>query len=93
LASVFAALGSGKTIAVSFPNDIRRCGGRNGDWRPLRLRALLRRVRLSGQIKRADDQTDVTIGLRKIAQHAAGQRIKLFREQTHIIAAREQTVE
>ena len=76
-------------VAVSFRSDIRPCGGR----RPLRFGALLRRARLLGQIKRADDQTDVTIGLRKIAQHAAGQRIKLFGKQTHIIAAREQTVE
>ena len=65
-------------VAVSFRSDIQPRGGRNGDRRPLRLGALLRRARLPGQIKRADDQTDVTIGLRKIAQHAAGQRIKLF---------------
>ena len=58
-----------------------------------RFCALLRRARLPTQIKRTVDQTDVTIGLRKIAQHAAGQRIKLFGKQTHIIAAREQTVE
>jgi hypothetical protein len=35
----------------------------------------------------------VTVGLRKIAQHPAGQRIKLFGEQTDIIAAGEQTIE
>jgi hypothetical protein len=35
----------------------------------------------------------MTIDLRKIAQQAAGQRFKLFGEQTHFIAAREQTVE
>ena len=35
----------------------------------------------------------MTVGLRKIAQHAAGQRIELFGEQTDVIAAREQTVE
>ena len=59
----------------------------------MRFGALTRRARLPVQIKRAVDQTDVTIGLRKIAQHPAGQRIKLFGEQSHVIAAREQTVE
>jgi hypothetical protein len=33
----------------------------------LRLRALLRRPGLSAQIERAVDQTDMTVGLRKIA--------------------------
>jgi len=45
------------------------------------------------QVERAVDQPDVTVGLRKIAQHPAGQRIKLFGEQTDIIAAGEQTIE
>jgi hypothetical protein len=31
--------------------------------------------------------------LRKIAQHAASQRIDLLGEQTHVIASREQTLE
>src|SRR4029077_15529007 len=44
-------------------------------------------TKLSAQFIR----THVTIGLRKIAQHAADQRIELFREQAHIIAALEQT--
>ena len=35
----------------------------------------------------------MTIGLRKIAEHASGQRIELFSEQTHVIAAREQPIE
>ena len=35
----------------------------------------------------------MTIGLWKIAQHTAGQRIKLLREQADVIAAGEQTVE
>jgi hypothetical protein len=48
---------------------------------------------LPAQIERAVDKTNVTIGLRKIAQHAAGQRIELFRQQSYVIAAREQTGE
>ena len=68
-------------------------GGRNDDRRPLRFCAPFRRALLPTQTERAVDQTDVTIGLRKITQHAAGQRIELFREQAHIIAAREQTLE
>ena len=60
---------------------------------PLAVHALLRRARLLAQVERAVDQTDVTVGLRKIAQHAASQWIELFGEQTDIIAAREQTVE
>jgi hypothetical protein len=55
--------------------------------------ALFRRAFLPAQIERAVDQTDVAIGLRKIAKHAAGQWIDLFSEQTYVIAAGEQTVE
>jgi hypothetical protein len=29
----------------------------------------------------------MTIGLRKIAEHAAGQRIEFFSKQSHVIAA------
>jgi hypothetical protein len=35
----------------------------------------------------------VAVGLRKVAQHAAGYRIQLFGEQADVIAAREQTIE
>jgi hypothetical protein len=35
----------------------------------------------------------MTVGLGKIAQHAAAQRINLFGEQAHVVAARKQTVE
>ncbi len=42
--------------------------------------------------KRTVDQADMTVGLWKIAQHAAGQWIELFGEQTYVIAAREQTI-
>ena len=42
------------------------------DWRPLCFRALLRWTRLPDQVERAVDQADVTVGLGKIAQHAAG---------------------
>ncbi len=41
-----------------------------------RFGALFRRTLLPTQIERAVDQTDVTIGLRKIAQHATGQWIE-----------------
>ena len=70
-----------------------KCQGIHADLRRLRFGAFLCRARLPAQIERAVDQTDVTVGLRKIAQHAAGQRIELFGEQTHVIAAREQTIE
>jgi len=63
-------------------------GGRKGDRWPLRFGALFRRALLPTQIERAVDQTGVTIGLRKITQHATGQWIELFREQAHVIAAR-----
>jgi hypothetical protein len=32
------------------------------------------------------------IGLRKIPQHAAAQRVKLFSKQAHVIAAREHRI-
>jgi hypothetical protein len=35
----------------------------------------------------------MTVGLGKIAQHAAAQRINLFGEQAHVVAVRKQTVE
>ena len=35
----------------------------------------------------------MTVGLGKIAQHAAARWIDLFGEQAHVVAAREQTVE
>jgi hypothetical protein len=46
------------------------------------------------QVERAVDQADVTVSLWEIEidQHAARQRIELLGEQTHVIAAREQTV-
>ena len=44
----------------------------------LRFGPLLRRPGLAAQIERAIDQTDMTVGLRKIAQHAAGQRVELL---------------
>jgi hypothetical protein len=34
----------------------------------------------------------MTIGLWEISQHAAGQRIELFSEQTNVIAARDQAL-
>jgi hypothetical protein len=57
------------------------------------LGPLLDRPRLPAQIERTVDQPHRTIGLRKVAQHASGQRIELLREQPYVIAAREQTVE
>jgi hypothetical protein len=47
---------------------------------------------LPAQVKRAVDQADMTVSLREIAQHAASERIILFGEQTHVIAARKQTI-
>jgi molybdate-binding protein len=47
---------------------------------------------LPAQVKRAVDQADMTVSLRKIAQHAATQWIELFGEQTYVIATRQQTV-
>jgi UDP-N-acetyl-D-mannosaminuronic acid transferase (WecB/TagA/CpsF family) len=45
------------------------------------------------QIERAIDQADVAVSLREISQHLAGHQVELFGEQTHVIAAREQTLE
>lgn len=58
----------------------------------LGIRHALPPARLSARIQRAVDQAHMTIGLRKIAQHAAGLRIKLLGEQPYIVAACEQTV-
>ena len=44
------------------------------------------------QIKRTVDETDVAEGLRKIPQHPAGERIDLFSEQPHVVAAGHQTI-
>jgi len=35
----------------------------------------------------------MAVGLRKIAEHATGPGIEFFREQAHVVAAREQTGE
>jgi len=35
----------------------------------------------------------VTVSLREIAEHTAGQRIELFGQQTHVVAARQQAIE
>src|SRR5262249_15570964 len=74
-------------LRVSYTATIR-C-----DRRPFRLGAFFHRAFLPTQTERRVDQTDVTIGLRKIAQHAPGQRIKFLGEQTHVIAAQEQAGE
>ena len=76
-------------IGLAYPQTSSD-GDRNRDRRPFRCGALLR-APLPTQIERAVDKTNVTIGLRKIAQHAARQRIELFRQQSYVIAAREQT--
>jgi hypothetical protein len=46
-----------------------------------------------GQIQRAIDQTDMAVGLGKIAEHVPARRIELFREQPHVVAATEQPFE
>jgi hypothetical protein len=35
----------------------------------------------------------MAVGLRKITQHAAGERIVFLGEQSHVIATREETIE
>ena len=79
----------------SFESDSERHGASRGltsadserNATALGFGSLLRRPGLPAQIERAVDQSDMTIGLRKIAQHAAGQRIELFGKQSHVIAA------
>src|SRR5262249_28356761 len=75
---------------LPYATGIYFSGGCNGDRWSLRFGALFHRALLSAQTQRTVDQTHVTIGLRKITQHPARQRTELFREQSHIIAAREQ---
>src|ERR1700730_15164785 len=65
-------------------------GGRISDRCPLRFCTLFRRALLPTQTERAVDQTDMTIGLRKITEHPAAQRTELLSKRAHIIAAQEQ---
>lgn len=82
-------VGSKKVGGASFCG--RRCfSGHNADRWLLRFGALLRRPHLPAQIERAVDEADMTIGLWKIPEHAASPRVKLFREQAYLVAAREQ---
>src|SRR5260370_23070586 len=67
--------------------------GRSGDQVLLRLGALLDRAHFPAQTERGVDQTDVAEGLRKIAQHAARERIELLGQQANVVAARKQSVE
>ena len=55
----------------------------------LRLGALLSRASLAAQIESRVDQADMAVRLGKIAKHSASERIKLFGEQTHVIAPRQ----
>ena len=82
MAAPFKIVGIGQTRLNS-----QGGGERNGGTAALHFRPLLSRPGLSAQIERAVDQTNMTVGLRKIAQHATGQRIELFSEQSHVIAA------
>jgi len=63
-----------------------------GRW-TLRLGALLRWARLARQVQGATDQTNMAVGLRKIAQHTASERIIFLGEQSHVVAAREEAIE
>jgi hypothetical protein len=59
------------------------------DLRFLRLGALLSRASLAAQIESRVDQADMAVRLGKIAKHSASERIKLFGEQTHVVAPRQ----
>jgi hypothetical protein len=59
------------------------------DLRFLRLGALLSRSSLAAQIESRVDQADMAVRLGKIAKHSASERIKLFGEQTHVVAPRQ----
>jgi hypothetical protein len=48
---------------------------------------------LPAQVKRAIDQTDVTVRLWEVSQHTPSQRIELFGEQANVVTVREQTLE
>src|SRR5262245_5204443 len=86
-ASWAGSLDARPTRIASLPGQSLLRGRRNRDRRPLAFRALFRRALLPTQIERAIDQANVTIGLWKIAQHAASEWIDLFRQQAHVIAA------
>ncbi len=49
--------------------------------------------RRRAEAKRAVDQTDAAVGLRKIAQHPATSRIKLLSEQADVITVRHEAIE
>src|SRR5262249_8749858 len=70
-------------------------GSRGYHDRPgaLRLGSVLDRARLAAEAERRIDQADVAIGLGKVAQHPPSERIKLLRQQAHVIAARKQAIE
>jgi len=55
--------------------------------------AIFRRACLPAQIKRAVNQAYMAIGLGKIAQHVAGQRIHFIRKQAHVVPPGEQSLE
>ena len=59
------------------------------DLRFLRLGALLSRASLAAQIESRVNQADMAVRLGKIAKHSASERIKLFGEQTHVVAPRQ----
>lgn len=67
--------------------------GRDSDRWCVWFGTFVQRPRVPTQIRRAIDQANVAVGLRKIAQHAAGDRIDLLGQQADIVAAREQAIE
>ena len=50
------------------------------------LRTLIRRAYTAREIQRAIDQTDVTIGLRKVAEHPPASGLQLFSEESYVVA-------
>jgi hypothetical protein len=45
-----------------------------------------------GKTESGVDQPDVTIGLRKVAEHSAGGGIELFGQQSDVVATSEQAL-
>jgi hypothetical protein len=59
------------------------------DLRFWQFGAFLSRSSLAAQVESRVDQADMAVRLGKIAKHSARERIKLFGEQTHVVAPRQ----
>src|SRR5215831_6587332 len=99
ISSATRCFSSWKSVAYPRPcrsmpiTSLRALCGCSSDRERTRLGAILDRAHLPTQTQCGVDQTDVTIGLREITQHATGERINLLAQQPHIITARQQPVE